>query len=84
MIRAALGLTATVTALGIVGHFDQRDQIAADQHYCEMVSLQQRYIQDHPLEIGREARARRPGWPVHRSDIDCRDFGFSHAYRFSN
>ena len=83
MIRTALGLTAALTALGVVGHFDQQDEIAADEHYCEMVAIYERWVDDHPLEIGREARARRPGWPPHRDDIDCRKFGFSAPLTFS-
>lgn len=83
MIRPALITTAVLGGLMVLGHFDAQDEIAIDQHYCEMVAIQKQWIQDHPGEIGREAALRRPGWPEHRQDIDCTEFGFFFDQRFS-
>lgn len=84
MIRATLASTVILGALGIAGHFDSQQEVASDRHYCEMVSIQKRWILDHPTEIGREAAARRPGWPEHRWDVDCEEFGFFFDQKFSN
>lgn len=83
MIRTALGFFAALTGLGVVGHFDQESQMDLDAKYCEMVSVHERYREAHRGEVGREAALRRPGWPAHRDDIDCREHGFSQAYTFS-
>ncbi len=83
MIREVTAGIGILIALGVVGHYDQQDQQLVDQKYCEMVSIQKRWIQDHPGEIGREAALRRPGWPEHRDDIDCTEHGFFFDQRFS-
>lgn len=83
-LKPALGFSAIIGALMVAGHFERQDDIAADMHYCEMVSIQKRWIADHPMEIGREAAARRPGWPEHRWDVDCKEFGFFFDQKFSS
>lgn len=83
MNHPAFAFTGILGALMVVGHFDQQDEVAADRHYCEMVAVQKRWIQDHPLEIGRDAALRRPGWPEFRDDVDCAELGFFFDQRFS-
>lgn len=83
MIREATAGIGILIALGVVGHLDEQDQLAADRHYCEMVSIQKQWIRDHPMEIGKEALARRPGWPEFRDDIDCTEHGFFFDQQFS-
>lgn len=75
---------AVLIGFGLIGGMDYQQQAELDQHYCQMADLQKRYIREHPMEIGRQAALSRPGWPVHRSDIDCRDYGFSETYNLSN
>lgn len=74
--KIIFGTAAALLALSIVGHFDNEEEIASDRTYCEMVDLNQQFNHLPPPQ--------RPGWPTFRDDIDCRDYGFSHAYRFSN
>jgi|688.fasta_scaffold511428_2 hypothetical protein len=83
MIREVTAGIGILIALGVVGHFDQQDQQLVDQKYCEMVSIQKRWMQDHPGAIGREAALARPGWPEHRYDIDCTQHGFFFDQQFS-
>lgn len=81
MIRAALGCVALTGALGVAGHLDQQDEVAAAQRYCEMVHAYETDRRNRP-QVDRSTRFR-PGWPIHRADIDCREYGFSLAYSFS-
>jgi hypothetical protein len=83
MIREAAAGIGILIALGVVGHFDEQDQLASDRHYCEMVSIQKRWMRDHPGAIGREAALARPGWPEHRWDVDCAEHGFFFDQQFS-
>lgn len=74
-ILAATG--ALIVALGIAGQSDERERRAADHHYCQMVELWRVHQDRHP-------GTPTAGWPAHRSDIDCRRLGFSHAFNLSN
>lgn len=82
-LKPALGFSAIIGALMVAGHFEQRDELAADKHYCEMVSIQKQWMLNNPRAIGREAAARRPGWPEFRADVDCAALGFFFDQRFS-
>lgn len=83
MIRATVCTTLIIGALAVAGHYDQQEQVAIDQHYCEMVGIQKQWMRSHAGEIGREAALRRPGWPEHRGGVDCAAMGFFFDQQFS-
>lgn len=83
MNHPAFAFAGFFGALMVVGYFDHQDELNADRHYCEMVSLHKQWIREHPRAIGREAALARPGWPEHRADIDCAALGFFFDSAFS-
>jgi hypothetical protein len=79
-----VAFTAVFVGFVWASQSDYQAEVAADQHYCEMVALQKRWMRDHPGAVGREAALARPGWPEHRWDVDCEQFGIFFDQQFSS